>query len=815
MPAITHQDLIDAAVDTDTLEAVVNGAPDRPNPGQPNGTVTTRLGRVIRTVANVLATLDIDVDEETFAAEVAARIAGDDNLYNMVNSLAGSMITVELFADIATTDVPSTVEVIRTTGYSVVGIGAAMYLRTGSTGEASFRTQSNDGDWWILAEHSPDLYQLGAQADATTGSPIDYSALLNVLCGTDVDKHNIRLGDNYILDTSTGGFRIGGATVLVRYDQSLIGDGWATKLIVGPSPAVTTMFGLNTDGAGSWNSPRKPFPGELNSKVGEFYIDGRAASGTLTAFEFGGSYHFHDIHAGGFHTLLKQINQYCDLITVSRITIFDQPGNGEYAIDLKWAGDGCDVSQLHSFRKAPASPIDALATKSLRVRYKVGSSIRNSINGDHMVEGCDSIDVSAMHMEDGAITFQESTGTLRNATFWMRDDALGAMSIVPLHADYGTYSSLHPTVVHWTDIGFVYQQNFPSGFHYTTKHNFNLKDDPYPFLGIVTIDRMFRRSKPQGGLASMGTKIGVSCGMEDFDNYSHWASMHSEYRNSRWCINADAGDLPFTDAILDSANSVASTDYIFQGTTATYYYRAQGYFDKLRKIGLSSDGAGAISIAGTNGGTSPTLVLTEVARQNWMLRIYRGTTAGVYDSYVDIPLCAGARLVDVGPDICGYPWISRTPGVMDVMNTGGIGRFTLRPGSSDFTSSSVDAYGHCEVHLRSNGVIPTVGEWRAGDKVTLLNPVTDGFDAFHGWIRKTTGSAHVLGTDWMEVFTNIKAPFASSDKFTTITEPVNTTFKWRGRTFLDTTTGKLIYASNTTAGAVWNYYDGTLAYTPA
>lgn len=56
MPVITQTQLENAARDADDLAAIVNGAVDRPNPGNPDGTVTTRLGEVVPTIASVMAT---------------------------------------------------------------------------------------------------------------------------------------------------------------------------------------------------------------------------------------------------------------------------------------------------------------------------------------------------------------------------------------------------------------------------------------------------------------------------------------------------------------------------------------------------------------------------------------------------------------------------------------------------------------------------------------------------------------------------------------------------------------------------------------
>lgn len=67
---VSIQQLNNASTDVETIELVVNGAPDRPNPGKPDGTVTTRLGRVIRTLSSVM---DRVFNLETTAEAAAQR----------------------------------------------------------------------------------------------------------------------------------------------------------------------------------------------------------------------------------------------------------------------------------------------------------------------------------------------------------------------------------------------------------------------------------------------------------------------------------------------------------------------------------------------------------------------------------------------------------------------------------------------------------------------------------------------------------------------------------------------------------------------
>lgn len=55
MPVITRIELEQAQRDVADIGKVVNGAADVPNPGQPVGTVTTRLGQVVKTLQKVVA----------------------------------------------------------------------------------------------------------------------------------------------------------------------------------------------------------------------------------------------------------------------------------------------------------------------------------------------------------------------------------------------------------------------------------------------------------------------------------------------------------------------------------------------------------------------------------------------------------------------------------------------------------------------------------------------------------------------------------------------------------------------------------------
>ena len=76
MAVITQQQLEDAARDADDLGAIINGAADRPNPGHPNGTVTTRTGGDVPTVAKLFADFNDDAQDVLESVQASLDIDG-------------------------------------------------------------------------------------------------------------------------------------------------------------------------------------------------------------------------------------------------------------------------------------------------------------------------------------------------------------------------------------------------------------------------------------------------------------------------------------------------------------------------------------------------------------------------------------------------------------------------------------------------------------------------------------------------------------------------------------------------------------------
>lgn len=661
----------------------------------------------------------------------------------------------------------------------------------------------------VSEEIEPSGNQQGASPNALTSNVItgtDNATIFNTLLALPVN--NVRASRSYDPASATNGGYLLGSTVSVPWSMGIKGEGIGTRFVVKPNtiPGATTVFRLNSDGT-TWPYP---FPGILSSKFSDMFITASQAvanGDTVTGIEFAGSQHIHDVKAGDIQTIAKQLHLYSDLVKIERLDLYSQPAVSDYAIKLDWTGDGVDVNQISTSRTYDSgNPSAATRFRAILFKFKVGSTISNILNGDVAIKSSDGIDINSLHMEDGLVSLTDSSGTVRNANFWMRGDTAGELSITPLSVNFAGAASQAPGIVSWSDIGFIYQQAFPEGYT-LTKPNFSVQSG---WHGHLRINSMVRRIRSDtSGNAAMGQKYGVNCGNADFDNYSHLASIASEYRNTRWHIAGELGDLPLTDDVISTGDSGTSPDAVFNGTTTTYYYKAQILYDKIRMVGLT--GAAEKSIAATSGGDSPVIVLTSGARVTAMFRIYRGTSSGSYDKYIDIPLIAGARFADTGNDIGGYPWIARGAGAVDAVNAGSCISYHIEPGNTSIVST---AYGKVKVRARSNAVQPTTGTWRTGDEFMLAAPESDGFNAVAGWKRLTDGSGHVNGVDWYKVFDVIKPHAASSGEFLDIGGATNTLNKFTGKMIYDVTTSKPLWALSSAAGGVWKDATGTTIYTP-
>ncbi|MCY1447486.1 hypothetical protein D9M71_641110 [compost metagenome] len=121
--------------------------------------------------------------------------------------------------------------------------------------------------------------------------------------------------------------------------------------------------------------------------------------------------------------------------------------------------------------------------------------------------------------------------------------------------------------------------------------------------------------------------------------------------------------------------------------------------------------SGEKSVAVTNGGSGVRLDIDYSGRApTGILRIYRGTSTGSYSAYIDLHAYNIGRVYDNGIAVNGYPWISRSPGAVDSINSIG--------------ESSVEIDGNLAKFVATTS--PTVGSWTQADKIEHSNAAASG-----------------------------------------------------------------------------------------
>ena len=191
MAVVTKQELEDASVDAQTLEDVTNGAADLNG----NGTVTSRLGQVIKTVAKSIQDLNtvgvvtsaISALEVELGAPASSLVIKADGTAQAPNGVSGEFVVKGTSASISSTALGGTIGATGSTGVlNLVGLA--------STGAALLDFRPNDGATGFLGRisHSFADNSMGFYTNATERARIDASG--NLLVGKTIAGNTSILG---------------------------------------------------------------------------------------------------------------------------------------------------------------------------------------------------------------------------------------------------------------------------------------------------------------------------------------------------------------------------------------------------------------------------------------------------------------------------------------------------------------------------------------------------------------------------------------------------------------------------------------------
>lgn len=670
----------------------------------------------------------------------------------------------------------------------------------------------------------------------------DVSAELNALLADNLGPNVITPRVNgYVDNTSGGSWACSGVASPIRvpHRKHFIGMGDQTNFR--PMSTLTgAMFYLNTDGEKPINST----PFGLSTRFENIWVVNRDENGNPTSgipvMKFAGQQRIEEITSFGFATIIEQISggvSYSDTLWIKRIRSSDQPDTGDDntrrpLVRLVSNGDALDVSQISN-----DLPVDATGAKRKMRGYSFFALGRNSgsvpriINGDVRIASCNDFLLDKLYMEQGRTTILSSSVNLDGAIYYMRGDQTNGVDdpvvVTPLQFLKSTDVNFVCNLSRAANIQFRYL----AGWKYPWGYQGNFECDYAQSIDFENNYRLYGSTDAQ-----VSTILGVmqqqnarqaqngDTAYKVFNNYSHIASLKARWEwaddKGRWRFSASFGALTWPVGFSGVTTTItlagSGKEVRWNKPTGTYYYRAVAYYDRVRALGVI--GAIEKSFSLTNGAKPiPALFIDQLQRGHpLMVRVYRGTAANSYDSYVEVPVLSGGPLVDSGLDLSGFQWTARAASAVDPVNdVGAMQGFRLTPGAVTPTS---DAYGHAEVETDVN-VMPAYGSWRKGDRVLLRVPVGENGHVKQGWERITdcTSAAptNAIYTDWMPIMVGSPHGSRTTPQLQQLVGVVNNMWKSAGLRVFNSTTMKWVTAQGSAPASVW-VEDGTGAvYTPA
>jgi hypothetical protein len=511
------------------------------------------------------------------------------------------------------------------------------------------------------------------------------------------------------------------STIKGKVGISIIGKGPDCEIIPMAGGTFTNgfMFYLNTNDG---STVIEELPAKIVGELSGFHVNNAVNSIAGLRFAlFHGGYQFKNIMLTRMSQFVSKMKFYADFITIEHCH-YRQPQDQStyYAVDL-----GSGLGDASCIKKVDFPEHNGNETKGIRLSQAFNCNINNVLNGEHYIENSKGVSWANDHNEGGHITVDRSSVDFYGGTHYNGSDATPPVKLV----DTGQDGTVRHNVT-FTNRKFVVMSGGEGNpgskdVWVHPKYNVSFKD----CHRFISQNGVISKSAIHGILIADSSGVDI----DDFNNYSHICSRDSrvEAEHVHAFTKIDNRSAGAIDGI--AASSTTTSDWTFSGSTDTYYYKAQLFLDPVRLLGKT--GGVEFSQALTNGGDAAILLVSlGDYTTNCMMRVYRGTATGSYDQCVNVPLVSVRSLVDEGNTLNSFPWISRIAGPEDTIN-------------QSFDESLT--YSNGTVVAEIVGSLPTVGVFKRGDQLIKLNAAVVGDKLNREVNRLVSGSAHVLGVDWV------------------------------------------------------------------
>jgi len=483
------------------------------------------------------------------------------------------------------------------------------------------------------------------------------------------------------------------------------------------------LFMINTNDGINWITP---FPNMNTGGFSTCQFDNRNSVPALRGIKCFGSGKFEQLSFSGYRqSISRPTGFYCDSFQLRDIICQNPQDNTEYQIDIQGLGDGFTAHDIH----CPYTVATTSSVLAMRVRGVNGGTVSEGIGGDYLIELSNDVNIVGGHFERAQHIYDSSN--VKVTSQFNPDTRLPILT-------KGTFASASNESRFLVDLDNTTFRNIEGLMEWT---GFHVSQGDSVELSVNNCAQVWSAQGDFQRVQRAGIRIcreDQATAIPSFNNYSYLTSKQSVVEIPN-IVNLDHGtrcaDTSFVGISSIRVEPVGTrnvgTDQ-WKIATGTYYYQAQILFDAGRAIGRNP----------TNAETSATAVLGSMIINNVgfgtnprsaIIRLYRGTSSGSYDSFVDIHTLGTTWLHDNGLSVNGVAWQSRTPAAINTINSAG---------------SYLKLLGSL-IEVTATASFGNAGSFTQGDLVKRTDATIDANSMLLiGHYRLTTGSGGVEGTDW-------------------------------------------------------------------
>lgn len=589
----------------------------------------------------------------------------------------------------------------------------------------------------------------GAVGDTTTDDSVAFGKAIDLL--TSIGGGKLKLNNKYKIVNTTYYLDINNF-----YNTIIIEGNGSTTGLVAYTYTDTYIFKLNETSLGTLITA---YPSKPSLLLRNFHINGQNSTSVNILWYNTCSFKFENMHLMYIYNGVRGTG-YVDLNTFDYVYWrYSRTGGWLYYNDDN--GDSLYCNQIFAFDDNVVYLEDAK-----------GATFSNCNGGNYSFKNCDAINWTGGHIEEqtnsNMIKISNSCITISNCFFW--NDAV-AQAPIYINDDASFEKSSNIVIDNVTILRFARTPNTRSqGDIYINNmldsSNINIKNS---FVELISTSNGYNYNQNIGltirsAISDLNTVLTNFIGYLNEDiNIKYIDTSYYVLKNNSYNLETIALEKP-------SLTVAENTDFAVTNKASslvddTYYYVAEFVTGNGKATETSSE----VSVVHTSNSGDNCIKITIPKGKGSAVRLYRGTSTGVYTNYVTFGATDNTTILyDLGGVVSGVDWITNvsTP---STVNSTGQGVYNVINGQY---TMQMDA-------------LPTGGSWTNNDVIRIRN-VNGSFSGY----EYTCVSSGTPGT-WRLSVSVVKRDTTANRPTISVTE--------NGLMYLDTTlnaNGKPIWASN-------------------